>query len=175
VLSVVEGLSSRHRSRLYLKRQAFYKGKTIRAWFSKLRCSTFNCISKVVKEEKTAKESLGFADENGLAVGMPWGRTYIQGAEELFENIYSSPEQGEHNAMAIFAPSLYYSSQFCTTCESLMASSLWRVKVMSCELKPSFLFQGTLNIPSDLNIPLNLRLHQPREEGTPAIVNGIHL
>jgi len=37
-----------------------------------------------VKEEKTAKESLGFADENGVAVGMPWGRTYIQGAEELF-------------------------------------------------------------------------------------------
>ncbi len=46
---------------------------------------------------------------------------------------------------------------------------------MSCELKPSFLFQGRVNIPSDLNIPLNLRLHQPREEGTPAIVNGIHL
>ncbi len=88
MLSAVEGLSSRHRSRLYRKRQAFYKGNKIRAWFSKLRCSTFNCISKVVKEEKTAKESLGFADENGMAVGMPWGRTYIQGAEELFKNIY---------------------------------------------------------------------------------------
>ncbi len=70
MLNVVEGLSSRHKSRLHLKRQAFYKGKTIKAWFSKLRCSTFNCISKVVKEEKTAKESLGFANESGLAVGI---------------------------------------------------------------------------------------------------------
>jgi hypothetical protein len=32
-----------------------------------------------------------FEEENGVALGMSWRRTYIQTAETLFQNIRSSP------------------------------------------------------------------------------------